>query len=875
MTVLKHIGMPRRSGRYPWGSGGKDPNNVVTAIENLFKEGFTEKEVADSFGWSIQELRNQKTIFKALVKEDRRIQAVKLREAGMSPAAIAREMKLPEQSVRDILKPWSNKKYKTIEECSILLADLADEHGFVDIGDGSEIFAGVTKPQFKRAVQMAQNEGYKTHSFHAEQLSSKDRFTRLKLLGRPDAEWKDIFKNPEKIAIPNFEKNEEGKLTLKMKPIRDIDSDRVLVKYANNGGADKDGLIELRRIPELNLGDNNYAQVRIGVDGTHFMKGMAVIRDDLPDGVDIIYNTNKKPTGNKLDAMKPQKTDDDAVSQFGAVVTQNKYIDKNGKEQAGFVNIVGNNTLAVEGSWSDWNSSLASQVLSKQSPKLAEKQLKILEDNFRAEFDEISKLTQPTVKNHILLEFAEKADRASVDLKAAALPGQLTQVLLPDPKMRPDEIFAPQYNDGEVLSLIRYPHGHISEIPTLRVNNRSSEYKKIIGPNAIDAVAIHPKVAQRLSGADFDGDFVLAIPNKSGHILTKPPLKQLEGFDPQKAYPKVEGMKVMPDKAKGLHMGKISNLITDMTIQGASDAELARAVKHSMVVIDAPKHELNWKASERDNGILALKAKYQGGERKGAATLISRAKSIERVDQRRIGYNIDPKTGEKIYSYTGATYKKNGKTIKRQQESEKLAERHPYELSSGTKIEKVYADHSLRMKTIGNQARLETLRQKQPPRDPEATRIYKAEVESLDAKYKAAVKSRPVERKAQILGKEIYKNIVDNHPEMSYADKRTTKARALQIAREKLGAKKPVIDITPREWTAIEMNAISPTRVSEILRNADIDQVRSYALPRTEKTGLSTAKTARAKKLMKAGYTTKEIADALGVPRHQVAELDK
>jgi hypothetical protein len=86
-------------------------------------------------------------------------------------------------------------------------------------------------------------------------------------------------------------------------------------------------------------------------------------------------------------------------------------------------------------------------------------------------------------------------------------------------------------------------------------------------------------------------------------------------------------------------MGKVTNLIADMTVRGANSDELARAVKHSMVVIDAEKHNLDYKASERQNGILALKKKYQGvnekGQLKGASTLITRATAREDVDRRK------------------------------------------------------------------------------------------------------------------------------------------------------------------------------------------------------------------------------------------------
>jgi hypothetical protein len=146
---------------------------------------------------------------------------------------------------------------------------------------------------------------------------------------------------------------------------------------------------------------------------------------------------------------------------------------------------------------------------------------------------------------------------------------------------------------------VRYPHGGTFEMPELTVNNQNREARSILSDkvkgHARDAVGINSKVAARLSGADFDGDTVLVIPNDRRSVKTSAPLKELKDFDPQKRYPGYEGMKVMSDKQK--QMGDVSNLITDMTILGANPAEIARAVKHSMVVIDAEKHKLNYKQS--------------------------------------------------------------------------------------------------------------------------------------------------------------------------------------------------------------------------------------------------------------------------------------
>ena len=53
------------------------------------------------------------------------------------------------------------------------------------------------------------------------------------------------------------------------------------------------------------------------------------------------------------------------------------------------------------------------------------------------------------------------------------------------------------------------------------------------------------------------------------------------------------GQKIKIMKNTQTEMGKISNLITDMTLKGATQDELARAVRHSMVVIDAEKHMIS------------------------------------------------------------------------------------------------------------------------------------------------------------------------------------------------------------------------------------------------------------------------------------------
>jgi hypothetical protein len=455
----------------------------------------------------------------------------------------------------------------------------------------------------------------------------------------------------------------------------------------------------------LDLGQSHYAQVRIAVDGTHYLKGMAVYKDDLPEGTDLVFNTNKKNTGNKKDAMKPMEKNLD-----GSINKENPF-SSSIKRQSGHLNIVNE-----EGDWDQWSRNLSSQMLSKQSPALAKQQLAMTYERRLTQLDEISKLTNPSVKKKLLESFADETDSAAVHLKAAALPRTANKVLLPVNSVKPKEIYAPAFNNGDRIALIRHPHGGTFEIPELTVNNRNPEAKRILGVHAVDAVAIHHSVAKRLSGADFDGDTVLAIPNKNKAIERTPALEKLKDFDPQeyKRDSKSGVAKISPAR-KQQEMGKISNLITDMTIQGAGRDDLARAVRHSMVVIDAEKHDLDYQRSAKDHGILQLKEKYQGGKKAGASTLISRAKSDIYIDEikprpAKEGGPVDPKTGKKVFVPSGKMVtNKKGESVPKQQKFDKLAitdDAHTLvSRDGGTRIEHVYANHSNQLKSLANQAR--------------------------------------------------------------------------------------------------------------------------------------------------------------------------
>ena len=896
--ILMHYGIGKLdgapgpgSGRYPLGSG-KNPNqrsgDFLSRVDELRKQRFTytdkdgkvwtgDNAIAKAMGLTSTQFRTQL----GLARDERRSSNVatakRLRDEGKTLKEIADTMGFPnDSSVRSLLNESSEARMNQAKKTAEFLRQQIAEKGMIDVGTGVERELGISREKLNQALYMLEMEGYAVYGGGVPQVTNKGQQTNLKVLCPPGTEHKDIYNFGEIHSVVDYISPDGGET---FKPAfvypESMDSSRLKIRYAEEGGLQRDGTVELRRgVADLSLGESSYAQVRILVDGKKYIKGMAFYGDDkdFPDGVDVIFNTNKKkgtPMGDVLKTIK-----DDPDNPFGSLIKerggQSYYIDpKTGKEKLSLIN-----KRAEEGDWGEWSDHLPSQFLSKQSMTLIKKQLGLAAADKAAEFDEICALTNPTVKKALLASFADDCDSAAVHLQAAALPRQKYQVILPIASMKDTEVYAPNYRDGETVALVRYPHGGTFEIPILKVNNKQGEAKRILG-NALDAIGINSKVAERLSGADFDGDTVMVIPTGGKIKITSThALKGLEGFDPKLEYGgKPEGsFKQM--KNTQTEMGKISNLITDMTLKGATEPELARAVRHSMVVIDAEKHHLDYKQSEKDNGIAALKKKYQGyvtddgEERGGASTLISRAKSEVSVPKRKGSPKTDPDTGELVWKVDEDRFytdPKTGKTVERRQKSTQMAEeRDPYKLSSGTPQEEAYAAYASQMKSLANQARKEILSTGKITYSASAKETYQTEVATLTSKLNIALKNAPRQRQAQVMANSVVAAKKKDNPGMTKEEIKKASQQALSSARATVGAKRTPIVITDREWQAIQAGAISENKLTQIINHADIDVLRSYATPRATTT-LSTAKINKISSMNASGYTTAEIAESLGV----------
>lgn len=944
---LKHYGTPHagavpHSGRYEYGSGkgakGTKENYRFLAEYRALKESLnadgkkrTDKEIADIMGISTTVLRQKRSEATANEQAANIARANRLKDKGYGSTKIGEIMGVNESTVRGWLERTEGKRAERINNTAEELKKRLKEVKYIDVGAGVEAEIGgigVSKETLKTALNSLKEQGYIVETLDIQQANNKQQYTKVKVLAPPGTTRRELNQNRGDIESFVEYSPDGGATWIKPEYPKSIDSKRVYIRYAEEGGKDKDGTIELRRgVEDISLGESEYAQVRIAVDGKHYMKGMAFY-GKVPEGYDVIYNSNKPLGTPKEKVFKEMK--DDPENPFGAVIKANgqrHYKDEKGKDQLSVINM-----LKDEDDWDHYSKNVAAQMLSKQNPALIKKQLNLTYQQKLDMFEEIKSYNNDAIRSKMLKDFAEECDSSAKSLDAIAFPKQSTKVLLPVPSLKENEVYCPALPTGTEVALIRYPHGGTFEIPICKVNNNNKEGKDTFSLGSIDAIGLNPKTAGTLSGADFDGDTAVVIPTKDkrGNVITPivstskdPRFDSLKTFDTGSYYSSdiekhrklIEDGKSkaeikeelgyspkrhpMTDKEKGIQMGMVSNLITDMTIQNASPDELIRATKHSMVVIDAQKHDLDWRQSEQDYGIKALYEKYQGKKTGGASTLISRAKNEVYMDQVKKSYKPNEK-GEWEYSETGKTYSKakrdSNKNLVLDDEGNPIYETKNYqtkrarmdlvsdarELMStpagskipheGTPQERLYADYANKMKAMANESRKMAYSISPTPVNKAAKETYATEIASLNAKLNTAKKNSPKERLAQTkssaeINNKLKEFKLKNGTDMPSDDEKKLRRQTIAKYRAMYGSgkKNVLIEITDKEWEAIQNKAISYSKMNEILNNVDMDKVKQRALPRNNGAAMPSSKVTRMKALMDRGYPISEIADMMSV----------
>lgn len=943
--ILKHYGVKRKSGRYPWDPSLHLPKNYkfIEDRDEMKKRGLSDNEIAKQMGLSTTVYRSKVTIAKEELKQYNMQRISKLQSEGMIIDDIAKTIGTTGQTVRNYLDEIKNPNKSAraqrvqTEAVAQTLEDAVKRSKYIDVGKGVEIQMGISKEKLKSGLNALVESGeYEVHNLRIAQVTDKNNSTPVKVLTKKGVERSEIYKNMDKVRpVEEFAINGDARMFQQMERPKSIGWDRVHIRYAipegqkghgtNDDGAMMDGAMFLRPgVKDLNLGKASYAQVRIAVGDTHYLKGMALYGTEemfkgIPKGTDIIFNTNKTANKTPQEVLKELKKNPeggapiDGPNPFGATVKrQNTLVDAKGNPvykpgvkdrfgnkvpQIGSVNIVNE-----EGDWGSWSKALSAQFLSKQPTTVVHERLKATMKQVQDEYESIQKVTNPVIKKQLMESFVSDLESKQVHMKAAAPKGFQGHVILPVPDMKENEVYAPNYKNGEKVVLIRYPHGGRFEIPELTVNNNSVA-RKMISKDSPDAIGIHPKVASKMSGADFDGDTAYVIPNNKGKFKSRDSLKELKNFDPNMYADKPGTFTPITKRYQQTLMGVVSNLITDMTLQGAPSNEIARAVKHSMVVIDAEKHKLNYKRSAEENGIDALMKRYMthvdkvkygdlerynpktrrvdkvidpdklkkdltpGKEYTSASTIISRHKQSVITD----GYQVevpDPK------SKSGGT-----KMVWRNKKETYLVnmvkDANVFLGPNATKTEHHYADYINELKAFKNKVDSEMSGIKMPARDPKAAKIYAEEVLSMKDKVNQVKINRIKERQAQRMAEVSSKAEIARRSEDEVLKKdeiSRIKQQALNKARSMVGAERTPVTITDDEWDAVQSNAVSGTLLKELVSFMDDSQLKSLATPRANKQ-MTEARKSKAKALLANGYTIAQVAEALGVSSSTIGKI--
>jgi len=279
---LSHYGTPRKSGRYPWGSGGSETTRnreFLDAVDNLRKQGLKDTEIARGFGMTTTQFRARRTMARNEKNLHLIQQAQRLKDKGMSNSAIGRQMNLNESRIRDLLKPGAERKANVLTQTADMLKREVEKKTYLDVGSGVELdlpigeggSLGISAEKFKTAVAMLEEQGYKVHTFPVTAIGT-GLHTNFKVLTKDNVETGEVRRNKHLIKRPN-EKTEDGGETWDNgpNPPKSFPSKRVKVRYAEKGGATEDEIIHVRPgVKALDMGEANYAQVRIAIDGTHY-----------------------------------------------------------------------------------------------------------------------------------------------------------------------------------------------------------------------------------------------------------------------------------------------------------------------------------------------------------------------------------------------------------------------------------------------------------------------------------------------------------------------------------------------------------------------------------------------------------------------------
>ena len=224
---LAHYGMPRRSGRYPWGSG-EDPyqssRDFLGRVEQMRKSGFTytdengkkwtgDNAIAKSLGYNSTDFRTVYAIAKDERRSDMVATAKRLRDKeGMNNSEIGRKMGINESSVRSLLDPNSESRMKQARDTAKFLKEQVDKKGMVDVGAGVNNDLKITKEKLDQALFILQAEGgYEVYGGRFSQVTNKGQMTTQRVLCKPGTPHSAIYDFDNVKTVTDYISRDDGK----------------------------------------------------------------------------------------------------------------------------------------------------------------------------------------------------------------------------------------------------------------------------------------------------------------------------------------------------------------------------------------------------------------------------------------------------------------------------------------------------------------------------------------------------------------------------------------------------------------------------------------------------------------------------------------
>ena len=279
---LSHYGTKRHSGRYPWGSG-EDPYqhsiDFLGRVKEMRQKGMKDTEIAEQLGLNSTELRTEI----GLCNEERKLHQIKaandMRTDGKSTSEIARRFGVNESTVRGWFDQQERSRIGRAKETAEQIKKIVDEKGMVDISSG-DVELGISKERLRQAVYLLESEGYNVYKGGIPQVTNPGQQTTQKVLCKPGVEHKEIYNYDKVGTLKEYHLEDGGTKLRKLEYPASMDSKRLMIRYAEDGGLENDGLIQIRPgVKDLSLDGSRYSQVRILVDGSHYLKGMCVYGD--------------------------------------------------------------------------------------------------------------------------------------------------------------------------------------------------------------------------------------------------------------------------------------------------------------------------------------------------------------------------------------------------------------------------------------------------------------------------------------------------------------------------------------------------------------------------------------------------------------------